>query len=453
MGLHVGDEVALGGHQVAVVGIAVSAALPPYPQLCTVGCILDRPGWDNAQPGLVWATRALVSELVTPAEPVVLFEFLTLEEATSADRFVARHQADGGLAGHPQLTSWQDVAGRQAEQLANERVVVVFGSTLLVILALASLVVLVGGRMSDELRRVGMLKAAGATPGFVTRLLLVSNLAIGVVASLAGVVAGRLLAPRLVTHSAGLLGHPGATRVTVADALVVVVSVVLMVALASTLPAWRAARVSTVRALASAGHRPRRGRLLVALSRMLPTPALVGCRMVSRRPLRALLATLAIAVSSCGSVVVLYAQAGLDAEHQMRGGPADPQVSQLHTVMIALTVLLAIMAAVNLVFVARATAVDSRVMLAVMRALGATPGESAGAMALAQLLPAALGLLLGGASGIALFHALSGSHVDGPSPAELAGLAVVTLLLVTALTAVPGRLEARRPIVATLRET
>ena len=40
LGVRVGDNVLLGGRRVPVVGIAVSAALPPYPQLCTIGCIL-----------------------------------------------------------------------------------------------------------------------------------------------------------------------------------------------------------------------------------------------------------------------------------------------------------------------------------------------------------------------------------------------------------------------------
>jgi predicted lysophospholipase L1 biosynthesis ABC-type transport system permease subunit len=89
---------------------------------------------------------------------------------------------------------------------------VLFGSTLLVILALATLVVLVGGRMSEDGRRVGMLKAAGASPGYVTGLLMTSYLAIGVVAAVVGSAAGRLLAPMLVRPSAGLLGMSAPPR-------------------------------------------------------------------------------------------------------------------------------------------------------------------------------------------------------------------------------------------------
>ena len=104
-----------------------------------------------------------------------------------------------------------------------------FGSTLLVVLALATLVVLVGGRMTDDVRRVGTLKAAGATPGFVARLLLASYLAVGLVAALLGLVTGRLLAPRLVTRSAGLLGRLGGTSVSLTDGLVVTGSILAIV--------------------------------------------------------------------------------------------------------------------------------------------------------------------------------------------------------------------------------
>ena len=66
LGVRAGDTVELAGERVPVVGIAVSAALPPYPQLCTVGCILDRPDWFTAQPGLVWATRSRAARWPRP---------------------------------------------------------------------------------------------------------------------------------------------------------------------------------------------------------------------------------------------------------------------------------------------------------------------------------------------------------------------------------------------------
>lgn len=452
MGLSVGDRVDLGGRSEPVVGIAVSAALPPYPQLCTIACILDRPGWDTAEPGLVWTTRQRTTGLATAAEPLAWVQYLRLRDPGSAPAFADRFGSGGPPTGSPLMTPWQDIAARQAEQLANERTVVVFGSTLLVILALATLVVLVGSRMGDEVRRVGMLKAAGATPGFVTGLLLTSYLAIGLVAAVIGLGAGRLLAPRLIRLSAGLLGRAGGTSITATDAAVVIVSVLVIVVVAALVPAWRAARISTVQALADGGRPPRRRRLLVALSARLPAPALIGVRLAARRPRRAALTSLSVAVAVCGSTVVLYAQASLHAERGNVGGPADPQVAQLHAVMTALTLLLALMAAVNLVFVTRAGAVDARRVLAVARTLGASPTEAGVALGVAQLAPAVVGLLLGGAAGTLLFRGLASSEQPTPAPPQLVGLALLTIVLTVALAAVPARLEARRPIAVTLRE-
>ncbi len=453
LAVHVGDRVLLGGRDVPVVGIAVSAALPPYPQLCTIGCILDRPDWFSAQPGLVWTTRHQAVGLASRREPLVWFQYFKLHHPDTAPEFASADTSNGPPDGSPQLTPWQDIAGRQAEQLANERVAVVFGSSLLVILALATLVVLVGGRMTDEVRRVGMLKAAGATPGFVTRLLLTSYLAVGLLAALLGIAAGRLLAPRLVTVSAGLLGHVGATTLTLSEAATVTGCVLAVVLLACAFPAWRAARTSTVQALTD-GHRPpRRHRLVVAASARLPTAALLGLRLAGRRPRRSVLTTLSVAVAVCGAVVVLYAQASLNAERGNAGGPADPQAAQLHTVTTTLTLLLAVMAGVNLVFVTRASAADARHTLAVARTLGVSPAESSAALGLAQLIPAVTGLTLGLATGTLLFHALSSSHPVAPSTPRLVGLAILTVILVAALTAGPARIEARRPISDALRDS
>jgi ABC-type lipoprotein release transport system permease subunit len=46
------------------------------------------------------------------------------------------------------------------------------GSRLIALLAVASIAVLVGGRMADQTRRVGLLKAVGATPRLVALVLL-----------------------------------------------------------------------------------------------------------------------------------------------------------------------------------------------------------------------------------------------------------------------------------------
>jgi putative ABC transport system permease protein len=67
-----------------------------------------------------------------------------------------------------------------------------YRSLLLGLLAAASVAVLVGGRMAEQARRVGLLKAVGGTPGLVAAVLLAENLFLALIAAAAGLAAGRL---------------------------------------------------------------------------------------------------------------------------------------------------------------------------------------------------------------------------------------------------------------------
>ena len=62
LGVGVGDRVTLNGRPFTVAGIAVTAANPPYPNLCTLGCQLALPRTRRqpagAEHGLIWVTQA-----------------------------------------------------------------------------------------------------------------------------------------------------------------------------------------------------------------------------------------------------------------------------------------------------------------------------------------------------------------------------------------------------------
>ena len=168
------------------------------------------------------------------------------------------------------------------------------------LLAVASVAVLVGGRMAEQTRRVGLLKAVGGTPGLVAAALLAENLVLALLAAAAGLAAGWLAAPLLTNPGAALVGTPGAPSLTAPRRAGG--GVALAVALAATLvPAIRAARTSTVSALADAARPPRRRARLIAISARLPVPLLLGLRLVARRPRRALLSAASIAVTVTGS--------------------------------------------------------------------------------------------------------------------------------------------------------
>jgi putative ABC transport system permease protein len=161
------------------------------------------------------------------------------------------------------MLAWQDTRDQDATLVTNSQQDLLIGSWLLGLLAAASVAVLVGGRMAEQTRRVGLLKAVGGTPGLVAAVLLAENLILALLAAVAGILAGRLVAPLLTSPGAGLVGTPGAPSLTV-PAVALVAAAALAVAMIATLvPAVRAARPSTIRALAgpptAAQRRPDRG--------------------------------------------------------------------------------------------------------------------------------------------------------------------------------------------------
>ena len=68
--------------------------------------------------------------------------------------------------------------------------------------------------MADQIRRVGLLKAVGGTPGLVAAVLLAEYVVVALLAAAAGLAVGWLAAPLLTEPGAGLLGSAGAPSLT-----------------------------------------------------------------------------------------------------------------------------------------------------------------------------------------------------------------------------------------------
>ena len=127
--------------------------------------------------------------------------------------------------------------------------------------------------MADQIRRVGLLKAVGATPSLVAAVLLAEYVLVALLAAAAGLAVGWLAVPLLTDPTAGLLGGVGAPPLAI-SAVGLVTGVALGVAVAATfVPAVRAARTSTVLALADSARAPRRTAWLIAVS---VTPSRAG---------------------------------------------------------------------------------------------------------------------------------------------------------------------------------
>jgi putative ABC transport system permease protein len=457
LGLHVGDRVRLGGTSYEVAGTAATAAFPTYPVASALGSFLVGQLGSNSI-GLVWVPEADVAQLAAAgAEPVFYHMDLKLTDPAAAPAFAARYDSSppgssatgaapsGAGATSPvtlMLNSWQSIRDKDTLVTARAQLVLVTGSWLLVLLALASVVVLVGGRMAEQQRRVGLLKAIGGTPRLVAVVLLFEYALVGLLAAGLGLLAGWLAAPLVDEPGAGLLGAPSAPSLTVST-VGLAVALALGVALVATfVPAVRAARQSTVTALEDAARVPRRRARVIALSAHLPAPLLLGVRLAFRRPARLLLSVFSVAVTTSGLVVVLIL-------HVTVNGVLGPVVAQATT---TISLMLVLLAAANAIFVAWTTALETRHPAAIARALGATPRQVAAGLSVALMLPALLGALLGIAGGIGLHHA---AKQAGPTPLPpvlwLAALVVLTLLVVAVLTALPVGIDARRPVAEALQ--
>jgi putative ABC transport system permease protein len=460
LGASVGDRVTLDGHPYTVAGIAVTAASAPYPNLCFSpggSCVFDGPASSSlstANIGLAWVTEADARSLASAAAPLSYFLDLKLKDLASARHFADAYDSAHQRPGSPYLISWQDIAGNDGLLVQDEQQVLTPAAWLLALLAIGSVAVLAGGRMSEQTRRVGLLKAVGATPGLVSLALLAENVALALVAAAVGILAGWLAAPLITSPGAGLVGAPGAPSITVAHAEVVVV-VALVVALASTLiPSIRAARVSTVTALAEQVRPPRRRGTLIRVSRRLPAPLLLGLRVIARRPRRGLLTAASIAVTVTGLVAVLTFHATADTRfNPVSSGVGDPVVERDEQMLVVLTVALVALAVLNAIVTAWATVLDTRRSSALTRAIGASPQQVTSGLVAAQLLPALPGAVLGIPLGIGLFALANGGGAQvmvTPPAWWLAAAVLGTMLGVSVLTAIPARIGVRQPIAAVL---
>ena len=237
--------------------------------------------------------------------------------------------------------------------------------------------------------------------------------------------------------------------------VIVALGVALVVALASTLvPAIRAARMSTVSALADTPRLPRRRDSLIRLSRRLPVPALFGLRLVARRPRRAIFSAASIAVAVMGLVAALAIHAAVDAKFShfgSSGGLVNPEVPRAEQVLTAITISLVTLAALTAIFAAWATVLDARRASAVTLALGATPQQIRAGLVMAQVIPAVPGAILGLPLGIGLFK-VAGHHLNGLPPVLWLVAAVLgTVFAVAALTSIPARIALRRPVAEMLQ--
>lgn len=439
--LHTGDHITVAGRTFTVTGIALTAAAGPYPDAEWS----PQGGGPSQSAGLLWLTQDDLRSLASPQLPLSYTANLKLAKPQNAKAFV---NSPAVQAVRANVRAWQDFAQNDADSLRTVHDAVTVGSWLLVSLALAGASALVAGRIAEQTRRVGLFKAAGATPGLVAAALLTEYLALALAAGAAGLALGCLLAPALSDPGGGLLDMAFATP-SAGTVVAVAVTALAISAGAAIGPAWRAARTTTAHALADPGRAPGQYSALARDAAWLPIPLMLGLRLAARRPRRALLTAAGTFTVTTGLSAALTFQAQppfrLDLGASTLPDPNDVLTNHIVQGVIVAVIVLAV---VNAAATAWNAALDARRPLAVARTLGATPGQVTTGLIAAQLLPALPAAAIGVPAGMGLYALLQvgPNAVLLPSSAQTVGMVTATLLALAALTAAPARLGARHPV-------
>jgi putative ABC transport system permease protein len=162
-------------------------------------------------------------------------------------------------------------------------------------------------------------------------------------------------------------------------------------------------------------------------------------------------ASIALLTTTLVTVLAFHATAG-QPRFRQPAGMSNPVIDRDSQVLLVITVVLVVLAAINAIFTAWTTALDARHQLAVARSLGATPQQVSAGLSAAQLLAAVPGAIVGIPAGIGLFYAASRGGTVTIPPAWWLLTAVLGILLVLAgLTTIPARAGARRPVAEILQ--
>jgi putative ABC transport system permease protein len=236
---------------------------------------------------------------------------LQLADRSASGAFVddlrRRYQAD-------ELTAydWQD--DRQDVTDRTSTSTVVLGSASLAALLAVGLIIAnaIGGRILASRREIGLLKAAGFTPGGVTALFVVENLILALGASIAGTAVGIALSPLMLEPTANLLGTATPSGLRPVTVALGVLGVAAVVCLFTGLPAWRAGRLGVLEAIAlgrtSVSTRPSRlARAAAALH--MPPAVVLGVKDAFASRSRALLTCASLALTMMTVVFALGTEA------------------------------------------------------------------------------------------------------------------------------------------------
>jgi putative ABC transport system permease protein len=413
LGLGPGDRLAAGRERVPlrVSGIAVVSMGQAYPL---------------SQPGLGFALTGTLARIEPDRDRWRSALGLRLAEPEAADAFVLRAAS---LAGpRVDFDAWTWDRADVSEDVRTVQIIISLFSVMLLLAGGAVLATLIGGRVLTQVRTLGLLKAAGLTPAQVARVLLLEQLALGVVGAAIGIVLGTIATPLFVSESAALLNASQTPSLTVGTVVIVVAVTLLAVTLFTVVPAWRAGRRTTAGLLAET---PTAGARLSGLTRLadrlrLGVPTALGVRGSFARPGRAAITTLSLALTVAAVVATLGMEASLRVATEPPVAPTIPgfetpawdpvdddagEADRLRPIVYGLDAILLFVGVVNLV-ATLLLGVRERVRdLGLLKAVGLTPRQVTSSFLASQALLGILAAAIGIPLGLALFRL--GIQLDG----------------------------------------
>jgi len=323
LSLKVGDRVDILSRQgkvtLSVVGLAVNSGWGLYP---------------NFNPALVYVLQSTLARLETDADKWGSALWVRLFDPEASQEFQERAYALFPEGAIEESLDWHDI--REWTNFTIKIMVLFLGVFSVFALFAVGFIVAnaIGGVVLSQYREIGLLKAVGFTPGQVTLLFLIERLGLGLVAGVAGLLLGTVIAPLFLRPTAELLNAPAMPVYDPALYLAVLVGVEVIVALFTIWPAWRGGRIGTVQAITVgfARVRSKSSRLARLAARLrLPPVVALGVKDAFARPLRALLTIAGLALT----VLTVTFSLGMETSIQvfsrdpaLRGIPYDMAISR-----------------------------------------------------------------------------------------------------------------------------
>jgi putative ABC transport system permease protein len=294
------NRVSVGAHVQAV----SRHGLVPFEVVGTVSDQFDGLYENGVSTSRAWVLPGQVATLADGDQVRLGYEMAyRFKHAGTAEELLAdRHLVEAALPPNSQLWMVTDWLSQRTGSVWFVALVssVIFAFSAFALTAVAVIVAsVVAGAVLSSYRDVGILKALGFTPLQVVAVFIGQMALPALAGAIVGIPVGALASRPILSDAAAQSGLPEQDFIDPVADITILVGIAVLVFAAALVPAIRAARTDSVRAI-SLGSSPtgsRRSRLAGILSRLgAPRPLSLGAGDAFARPARAILTVIALAI-------------------------------------------------------------------------------------------------------------------------------------------------------------